>query len=231
MPSSPTAVAVTVAILIGYNALQHVLLPSPLYVPANLAVAAAVVAIALREGITFEELGLARARLRDGARLGLAAAALIALAVVVAAIIPAARDAFMDRRAANIGIAGLIYQVLLLIPFGTVVLEEVAFRGALLAQVARRAGIRAGVALSSLLFGLWHVLPSRALVTGNEAVAEVADGAGGRVLTVAGAVVVTGVAGALLSWLRLYSGSLGAPMLAHAASNGCAFGAAYVLMS
>ena len=48
----------------------------------------------------------------------------------------------------------------MVVPLGTVVPEELAFRGLLLALLARGRGVRAATLLSSGLFGLWHILPS-----------------------------------------------------------------------
>jgi membrane protease YdiL (CAAX protease family) len=47
------------------------------------------------------------------------------------------------------------------------------------------------------------------------------------VLLVLGAVLVTSVAGLAFCWLRLRSGSLVAPVLAHAATNGLALTVAW----
>ena len=51
----------------------------------------------------------------------------------------------------------------------------------------------------------------------------------GRVALVAGAVVVTFLAGLVFAWLRLRSRSLVAPVLADVATNGLALVAAWVL--
>ena len=53
-----------------------------------------------------------------------------------------------------------LWRVLVVIPLGTVLPEELAFRGLLLALLGRRYGVVAGILLSSGLFGLWHVVPS-----------------------------------------------------------------------
>jgi membrane protease YdiL (CAAX protease family) len=107
------------------------------------------------------------------------------------------------------------------IPLGTVVFEEVAFRGVLWGLVRDRHGTVWATAVSSVLFGCWHVLPSLRLGEVNPAVAAVVGpGAGGRALAVAGAVVFTTVAGVLLCELRRRSGSLLAPVALHWAVNG-----------
>jgi CAAX protease family protein len=115
----------------------------------------------------------------------------------------------------------VLWTVLVVIPLGTVVPEELAFRGLLLAQLGRRRGVLAATLLSSGLFGLWHVLPSLGGGAANAAIADVVGGdAAGTALRVAVTVVSTSVAGVVLCWLRLRSGSLLAPILAHWTVNG-----------
>jgi tRNA pseudouridine32 synthase/23S rRNA pseudouridine746 synthase len=83
--------------------------------------------------------------------------------------------------------------------------------------------MRTSVLVSSLLFGLWHVTSSLGLASGNDAVAEAGgSGAAGQVLGVVASVVATTLAGVVLCWFRLRSGSLVAPVLVHWAVNGAA---------
>ena len=72
--------------------------------------------------------------------------------------------------------------------------------------------------MDALLFGLWHLPP---------ALRDASDkGAAGAVGVVVGTIAVTTVAGAAFAWLRLRSGSLVAPMMAHLATNSFAYAAA-----
>jgi uncharacterized protein len=52
----------------------------------------------------------------------------------------------------------------------------------------------------------------------------------GQVLLVLGAVVVTSAGGMVFCWLRLRSGSLIAPVLAHVATNGLALAVAWFVV-
>src|SRR4029450_7903746 len=99
-----------------------------------------------------------------------------------AVALPPTRQAFADTRATSLSGAALLWHLLVRIPLGTALLEEVAFRGVVYAMVERRRGVRGGgvgsavrlgVVGSSLLFGLWHVLPSLGLRRANAAVADV----------------------------------------------------------
>ena len=86
------------------------------------------------------------------------------------------------------------------------------------------------VVVSSLLFGLWHVLPSWGIGDVNPVVDDLI-GAGwvGRTITVALAVAGTFLAGLWLCFVRYRSGSLLAPVLAHVATNSLAYAIAWTV--
>ncbi|MDP9441905.1 MAG: CPBP family intramembrane metalloprotease [Actinomycetota bacterium] len=207
-------VAVVVVLLIAHNLVGNLVLPPGLYVPVNLGVAGVLVAVAAANRVSAEELGLARSSVKRGLALGAVAFFVIASVLVVGALVPATRRLFADDRVAGFTGWGAAYQALVRIPLGTVVLEEVAFRGVLLALLNRVTTPAAAVASSSMVFGLWHIVPTVEALRTN----RVAPG----VLPVAAAVLATAVAGAVFCWLRLRSGSLVAPALAHVATNSVA---------
>src|SRR6185295_7302830 len=107
-------------------------------------------------------------------------------------------------------LAAVLFVVLARIPLGTVVLEELAFRGVLPALVG--GGGRRGTLVSPGLFGLWHVLPARG--SGN-AMSDALGAAGALVGTVA----FTAAAGVVFRAGQRWSGHLVTPMLLHAATN------------
>jgi hypothetical protein len=79
---------------------------------------------------------------------------------------------------------------------GTILLEKVAFRGVLWGLVNSDHGAARATLVSSVLFGLWHVLSSSGLNQTNPAVADlVGTGEAGQVMAVSGAVLFTGLAG------------------------------------
>jgi membrane protease YdiL (CAAX protease family) len=95
-----------------------------------------------------------------------------------------------------------------------VVLEEVAFRGVLPVLMSPVA--------ASVLFGLWHVVPTMKTLDTNRLPRSPA--------LVGGAVAATTVVGLVLCWLRAVTGGLLAPALVHAAANGGAVVAGYVVL-
>ena len=103
----------------------------------------------------------------------------------------------------------------MLIPIGTVLLEEVAFRGVLWGLLWRLGGTVVATAVSSALFGLWHILPSflRAAVAKDLKVigSAVGQGRSAQVIAVLGTVLFTAGSGVVFCELRRRSGSILAP--------------------
>lgn len=220
-----TFAAAAAVILLAWNlALNLRALPRRWYVPLNLSLAAALVGAARATGLSWDQLGLAPTGVATGLVWG--AAATLAVAGVVAAALarPRTRGWLRDRRVEGLRAPGLAREALVRIPLGTVVLEETAFRGVLLAAVGAHRPTAQAVLASSAVFGLWHVGPSLVALRAN----RVAGGRGRRALAVAGAVVATTGAGVLLCLLRLRTGGLVAPALAHWATNALAAVGAFV---
>jgi hypothetical protein len=213
------------AVALGYGAVLNRLLPDAVHVPANGVAAAAFVAAARRDGATLEDLGLAPDRVGPGLRTGLACAVPTVAAVAGAAAIPATRRFFADRRVVQLSDRRAAYEVAFRIPIGTALAEELIFRGALFALLRRRGSTARAIALSSLVFGLWHVFPALDAVPMNAAETPTAGRtrAGRWLLAASGTVLVTAAAGSGFGWLHARSGSVVAPALVHAALNASAF--------
>ncbi|MFJ8464007.1 CPBP family intramembrane glutamic endopeptidase [Streptomyces swartbergensis] len=207
------------ALLVAANLLNNWLAPGA-YVPTCVAAAAALLLIARWDGLTRADLGLDTVALYRGLRWSSVLVGAVLAVFLVGLALPATREAFQDERAAGLTVGELLWRVLVRVPVGTVLLEEIAFRGVLWAMVRRRRGTAWATAVSSVLFGLWHVLPSRGLSRANAAVATLGTGPTGTVLSVAAAVVATTAAGVVLCELRRRSGSLLAPAALHWALNG-----------
>jgi membrane protease YdiL (CAAX protease family) len=108
-----------------------------------------------------------------------------------------------------------------------VLLEEVLFRGVLLGLGARTMGWWRSAVVSSLLFGLWHILPAQGAAQSSPAVEDVVSAGGGGtpglVLAVGASVLATALAGMVFCWVRITSGSLFAAMGLHWATNGLGY--------
>jgi uncharacterized protein len=173
-----------------------------------------------RAGLTWSELGLCRRTWLRGSVFGLGAVAAVVGVYAAAAALPFTRTAFLDVRY-ELPARQALLTALVLIPVGTVLVEEVAFRGVLMGLITRHRGARWGLGISSALFGAWHILPSLDLTHANAAIGSVAGrSTAGQVGAVLAAVAFTAVAGLLLGWLRRRSGSILAAAGLHWAVNG-----------
>jgi membrane protease YdiL (CAAX protease family) len=184
------------------------------YVPVNLAFATFVtLAVSIPLGLSPTQLGL-RADAGD------ALFPLALLVVVATGLVGIARSGhahrIADKRVTDMGRSELVWYVLVRIPLGTAVTEELIFRGVLFA-VWREAGASAVIAAlcSSVAFGLWHISPT---VIGLH-INDLATSASRVRAAVAGAVLFTTLAGLGLTWLRVESGGLLGPVLLHAGVN------------
>ncbi|WP_327165877.1 CPBP family intramembrane metalloprotease [Streptomyces zaomyceticus] len=221
--------AVTVLVLVAANlAMHHWTGPAGL---VTAVVAGSLLLGVLRwAGGTWADAGLAPGTFARGSRWALALIGLVGAVYLVGALLPATRPLFEDRRYAGMSGGELIVRVLVLVPVGTVLLEEIAFRGVLYGLVRRARGTVWATAVSSVLFGLWHVLPSLHLTTAKPALTTVfGDSAWGAWLAVLGAVLFTAGAGVLFCELRRRSGSLLAPMGLHWAVNALGYLAGFLL--
>lgn len=215
-PAAASAVALAL-VLAAWNNVIVVRLPGypGSYVAGNVVATGVLLAAARAGGLSWQELGLARSRLPAGARWGLLCVGLVALAYTAALAVPPVRPLLVDERVAGRDDAELAYDVLVRIPLGTVVWEELAFRGVLLAVLARVLPLRTAVAVCAAVFGVWHVRPTLSAVMINDLAGEpVLVG-----LTVLLGCLASTAAGVVLTWLRLRSGSLLAPLLLHLATN------------
>ncbi|GAA3137302.1 CPBP family intramembrane glutamic endopeptidase [Streptosporangium carneum] len=230
------ALAGAVAVLAAANVLNNRVAPRMAPLTSTLTVGA-LLALARRHGVSWSEMGF-RERSR-GLLIGGLLASAVAGVYSVGIAVPATRRFFRDERALSLSRARAIEEALLQVPFGTVLLEEVGFRGVVHALVARTHGTATATAVSSALFGLWHVLPAIDMMAANPALSRLASGeapqdgeagadrapdprggpsAGEVARVVAGSVAATAVAGVFFCELRR-RGGLAAPSLFHFATN------------
>lgn len=211
--------------LAAYNNVANVWPPfnRAAYVPANVVATAVVTFVATAAlGLSLDELGIATSTPADAA-LGLALGAALAAPVFALALSARGARVVADRRVAHLRGAALAYQTIVRVPLGTALWEEIAFRGVLFAAWRTHGDVAAAL-VSSVVFGLWHVVPGAVMVRANAPHARRATVA----RAVAATVALTTCAGAGLVWLRLWTGSLAAPVALHAALNSLATLAAVV---
>lgn len=155
-------------------------------------------------------------------------AAITAAAMLVGTQIPGVADAYQDARVSGMGAGEVAFAALVRVPVGTALLEELAFRGVLLAMLTRRVGLPWGVAGSSAAFGLWHLLPALSVTAGNQAVGSAL---GANPVVVAGlGMAAAGLAGAFLCLLRLRYDHLIVPLALHVTANSLAYLLAWIMV-
>ena len=196
------------------------------YVMANTGAAALSVIAARDCGISRADLGMCPDRLGRGIRIGLITALPAAAVVGLGAVVPATRGFFQDERARGGGARHVLFEILVRIPLGTALPEEVIFRGSLLGLFTQRHSPAAAASMTSILFGLCHVLPTLRILPMNPAGACAHGDLKRTAAAVLAAVTGTTLAGYGLAWLRFRSESIAAPAVAHASLNGAAYLAA-----
>ena len=182
--------------------------------------AAGLTGVARLAGLSWQDLGLGPGTWRPGLKWAAAEIGLVAVVLAAAAALPLTRQAFRDTRY-RLDLGNTLLTSLVLIPIGTVLVEELAFRGVLWGLLRELKGTTTATVVSSALFGLWHVLPSLGLATSNEAITgAVGSGRSAQTGTVLATVLFTAGAGVVFCELRRRSGSILAPAGLHWAVNG-----------
>ena len=160
--------AVFSLVLILYNNLVN-LLPQQLhdrwYVLMNLGFLTVLVLWTIvRRGIDRTALGLRWPESGRSALWGLGVGLLVTSPLFVLLAFPSFySDKISDPRLSGLGASDLIYRAVVRIPLGTALFEEMAFRGLLYAALMRFGIVRA-IWASSLVFALWHIMPTWELI-------------------------------------------------------------------
>lgn len=211
-----------VAALAAYNIARSALIPNGAHFVSNLSFAAAVVLAAVSIGMSTDQMGLERDRLGRGVRLGACAAAAIAAVVVIAALVPAAGGSFDDDRV-DVSFGRMLLRVVIVIPLGTALTEELVFRGVLHGLLRDRLATVASALVGATIFGVWHLYPvwrGFDMSTGGDL---------GRAAAVFGTFVATFGAGLGFVWLRHRAGHVAASFLAHIGTNSVPFAVAWIV--
>lgn len=216
--ASVVAIALLVVALGGFNLAIHLLPPGTVWL--GLVAAPALLAFGRLNGLSWAQLGLGRHRLRSGGLWGLGAVGIVAAVYLVGILLPATRPAFLDSRY-HLAEHQALVTAFLVIPIGTILLEEVAFRSVLWGMLHRHMKAWKVLLSSSVLFGVWHVFPAlsdahRGAVAGVHAHA----GPWTTLLVVGGTVAFTAIGGLVAGELRRRSGSILASVGMHWATNG-----------
>lgn len=209
--------AAAVVTLAASTTLANRVLPGWAYPLCGLVAAAVLVALARTAGCSWLDLGV-RA-FRRPALVGLAGAALVAVVFGVALAVPALRTVYQDGRVGDPDFGQLLWLTCGRILFGTVLIEEVAFRGVLpaLLGASDERWRWPPILGAAALFGLWHALP--ALAIGRNAAVHAVFGATPAVVLQVLAMAAAGAAGIFLHWWRHTGRGVLASVIVHFTTN------------
>ncbi len=220
-----------VVLLVVINIVNNRVAPQTHYLLWSFGGSVLLLAVGFLDGNSWTDMGLGWRFLLPGLIWAAASIGIITAVYVIGSLFRRTRAAFHDERMAEMSAGRLMFQALIEVPFGTVLFEEIAFRGVLFAMLARRYGLVWALVGSALLFGLWHILPSIGTHEQNPALGSVVgEGRRGNILAVLLSVFTTALAGILFGGLRVLSGSVLAPMGFHWGTNGLGYAFSWVLI-
>lgn len=223
--------AVVLVALVIINVVNNRVAPQSHYLLWAFGGSVILLAIGLLDGNSWTDMGLGFSYLLPGLIWALASIGLVTAVYVIGSAFRRTRQAFHDERINELSGGKLVFQALIEVPFGTVLLEEIAFRAVLFAMLARRFGVIWAIVISAVIFGLWHVLPSIGTHEQNPALGSVVgEGRRGNLLAIALSVLTTTIAGALFAVMRILSGSVLAPMGLHWATNGLGYAFSWIII-
>jgi len=216
--------AIVAVVLLAWSNLVLPALPADPVLRAlfNLGGVAAMITVARLLGVTWADLGVGRGTWAAGLRWGGGA---IGLAVLgYGAVLLVAPGLLENPQLAGASPGALLLRGLVLIPLGTVLAEELAFRGVLHGRSVRALPVRAALGVSAVAFGLWHFT----VALGPSAVPLPPTLHWTSVLAVLAVTVLGGLA---LGWLRHRTGSVLAPIGLHLGTNAVGLVAAGVALA
>lgn len=195
-----------VALLVAHNAVVAVVHSEAIMLLVNVAFAAMMTGWAYRRGLHRNEV-IGQLRWRS-AVVGAAVAAGLAASILVVVQV-----GLLPPKGETVALAPgeLWFRLLIGIPVGTALCEELIFRGVLLAAWDRVVTRPVSTAATSAMFGLWHVA------------AEVQRLDGFSIAVLSGVAATTAVSAFALCPLRRRTGDLVAPTVLHATVNAGVF--------
>ncbi|HXG41512.1 MAG TPA: CPBP family intramembrane glutamic endopeptidase [Dehalococcoidia bacterium] len=164
-------------------------------------------------GLSWQQMGLADPAWPRHLALGAAVGGLVILPVLLYFLVPVGvpggEIGYDEAERATVG--SLLLWALVRQPLGVSIFEEVMFRGLMQGLAVQAWGTRGGVGFVAVAFALWHLVVNYRTVQETNLAQEPALAAVAQVVSLAGLMVGSLV----LSWLRLRSGGLAAPIGFH----------------
>jgi MYXO-CTERM domain-containing protein len=184
------------------------------FIALGLALMALALAWARRAcGLSWQQIGLADRAWPRHLALGVATGGLVILPVLLYFLapfgVPGGEIGYDEAERATTG--SLLVWALVRQPLGVSIFEEVMFRGVMQALATRAWGVWRGVAFVAVAFSLWHLVVNHRTIQQTNIGQEAALAALAQLVSMLGLMLGSLV----LSWLRLRSGGLAAPIGFH----------------
>lgn len=158
------------------------------------------------------EVGISRQAVYSGIRVALPF--MIAIIISGLSLYFFKKDIFLDSRYKQT-LADMIIKVLVILPITVVIIEELIFRGVLMAILAQLFDLRFATIVSSLLFGLWHVYSAGGIKADSLHLPFTVP----RVVISVLVILATSMAGLFFAWLRIKNDGIFASILVHWSLN------------
>ena len=200
------------------NIISNEVLDKLWHIPFQLGILGIALFIARAAGTTWTAMGMRNDRLKRGAKVGGALVAVVAIVLLIGVAVPQTRELFRDDGITDASVAWVLFHALVRIPIATALYEEVLFRGIVFGMLMRRHRPLVAGILTSVLFGLWHILPTLDTIS-TSPFGSMFSGTLGLAVVVAGSVLGTAAAGIGFLLVRLYANSTLAAVLLHIGTN------------
>lgn len=211
---------VLVILILLYGTVLARLVPLRYHLFLNIGISAVAIILGLAFGLNYTEMGISIFSILPGIAVAFAATTAIIIGTLVISVIPPLRHYFLGNNLAHASGKLIAFEAAIRIPFGTALVEEILFRGVLLGLLLAHHTPTMAIIISAAIFGFWHIFPTINSLENNQVMAAKMKGQKKRKTgAVAGAVLLTSIAGLIFGWLRLLAGSIIAPWLVHWSIN------------
>ncbi len=211
---------VLIILILLYSTVLAKSVPTKYHLYLNISITALAILLGFSFGLNVEQMSLALGKILPGIFIAFAAVVVIVLFTSIVATIPVLRRFFLGDNLAHASGKLITYEATIRVPFGTALIEEVLFRGVLLGLLLQHNSSLVAILISAIIFGLWHIFPTIAMLENNKILAKANKDLRRRKYgSIIGVVLITASAGVVFAWLRIISNSVVAPWLVHWSIN------------
>jgi len=163
---------VLIILILLYSTVLAKSVPTKYHLYLNISITALAILLGFSFGLNVEQMGLALGKILPGIFIAFAAVVVIVLFTSIVATIPVLRRFFLGDNLAHASGKLITYEATIRVPFGTALIEEVLFRGVLLGLLLQHNSSLVAILISAIIFGLWHIFPTIAMLENNKILAK-----------------------------------------------------------